>query len=127
MIEPLPSATPDVIALRVRGRLARADLDPLTDRLEASLAAHPKTHVYVEVESLGGLDLGDLPHHLGRSLSLLKRLDRFGRVAVVSDQSWLLWATRFESAILPHISYRTFRPDQAAKARAWVETGAEAP
>jgi SpoIIAA-like len=124
MIETLPSA-PDVIALRVRGRLGRADLDPLIGRMEASLAERPKTHIFVEVASFGGFDLSDLPHYLGRSLGLLKSLDRFGRIAVVSEETWLLWATRFESAILPHVSYRTFRPDRAEAARAWVETGVE--
>ena len=124
MIETLPSA-PDVIALRVRGRLGRSDLDPVIDRTEASLAERPKTHMFIEVESLGGFELSDLPHYLGRSLGLLKKLDRFGRIAVVSDETWLLWAARFESAILPHVSYRTFRRDRAAEARAWVETGAQ--
>lgn len=124
MIETLPSA-PDVIALRVRGRLGRADLDPVIDLTETSLAERPKTHMFIEVERFGGFDLSDLPHYLGRSLGLLKRLDRFGRIAVVSDETWVLWATRFESAILPHVSYRTFRRDKAAEARAWVEMGTE--
>ena len=47
-----------------------------------------------------------MPHHFSRSFPLFGKLDRFGRVAVVADQAWVRVLTRFESAVLPYVSYR---------------------
>jgi len=41
-------------------------------------------------------------------------------VAVVADQAWIRAGTRIESALLPHISYRTYMPDERSEALAWV-------
>ena len=120
MIEYIESAD-DVIALRITGRLERGELAEATKRLEASLAARAKTHVYVEIEDYRGFDLDVLVDHLPHALAMLKQLDRFGRVAVVSDQRWIRWATRLESALLPHIRYEVFEGAERHRALAWVE------
>jgi len=120
MIETIKSAA-DVIALKITGTLTRDELEQVTDRLEKSLAEREKTHVYVEIEDYHGFDLGILPDYLPHAFAMMKRLDRFGRVAVVSDQRWIRWATRLESALLPHISYETFEGAERHRALAWVE------
>jgi hypothetical protein len=120
MLETLPSAS-DVIAIRLSGKLGRKELDPIVDRLEAALAEHDKTHVYAEVTDFGGIEIADLLHYLGRALPFFRKLDRFGRVAVVSDQAWLRAAAKVESALLPHVSYETFTLAEREQALAWVE------
>jgi hypothetical protein len=120
MIEYIKSAD-DVIALKITGRLAREELEKATGLLEESLAAREKTHVYVEIEDYHGFDLAILPDYLPHAFAMMKQLDRFGRVAVVSDQRWIRWATRLESALLPHISYETFEGAERHRALAWVE------
>ena len=50
-----------------------------------------------------------------------------GRVAVVSDQRWIRWATRIESALLPNISYEVFDLSERERALAWVEGRIETP
>jgi hypothetical protein len=52
---------------------------------------------------------------------MLGQLDRFGRVAIVSDLRWVRWAAKLESALLPRISYETFEAAERARALAWVE------
>jgi hypothetical protein len=120
MIEFIDSAD-DVIALKVSGKLMRDELEEVTARLERSFADHAKTHVYVEIEDYRGFELAALPDYLPHAFAMMKRLDRFGRVAVVSDQSWIRWATRLESALLPHISYEVFEGAERHRALAWVE------
>jgi len=61
-----------------------------------------------------------MPHHMGRALPLFGKLGRFGRVAVVADQAWMRAATRFESAVLPNVSYRVFEPGERDEALAWA-------
>ena len=120
MMEYLPSRE-DVIAIRCGGRLERGELDTYMDRLEASLAARPKTHFFVEVVDFDGLDMTGLGDALKRSGTYFRNLDRIGRVGIVADQSWIRWAAQIESALLPHVSYETFDASERDRALAWVE------
>jgi hypothetical protein len=110
----------DVIAIHVAGHIAGADIDKVMDRLEAMMARHDEVHVFVETHAIDGVEIAGLPAYFKRALPLYGKLSHFGRVAVVADQSWVRIATRVESALLPHISYRTFEPEQRDAAFAWV-------
>ena len=110
----------DVIALKICGRLERDELEQITSRVETSLAARPKTHLYVEIEDYRGFDPAALLDYLPHAFAMLKQLDRFGRVAIVSDHSWIRWAARLESALLPHIHYEVFEAAERHRALAWV-------
>lgn len=120
MIEFIPSRQ-DVIALKISGKMLRDDLMTVVDRVEASLEKNDKTHVYVEVEDFTGVDMTAMGEYLPRAFHMLGKLERFGRIAVVSDQRWVRWATKLESALLPKISYETFESAERARALAWVE------
>lgn len=115
----------DVLALKMSERITGEDLDPVMDRLDAAMAKHDKVHVFVETKHISSLELSALPHYWGRAFPLLGKLNRFGRVAVVSDQAWIRVGTQIESAMLPFITYRTYEQDEREKALAWVTTGVE--
>jgi len=120
MIEQIQSSE-DVIALKITGKLKREELEEITTRVESSLAKHQKTHIFAEVEDFSGFDVTALSNYLPRAAAMLRQLRRFGRIAVVSDLRWIRWATKLESALLPHISYETFTADERHRALAWVE------
>ncbi len=126
MLEFLPAAD-SVVAVRIAGRLEARDLGAVLDRLEASLSARERTHFYVEVEALSGVEMDGMGGYMVRATGLLGRLERFGRIAVVADQSWIRWAARIESALLPKVSYETFTLAERDRALAWVEGKAERP
>jgi hypothetical protein len=119
MLEELDSID-DVLAVRVSHKITGVDLDTVMDRLEAMMAGHEKVHVFVETHGIDGIELTSLPRYMARALPLLGKLDRFGRVAVVADQSWVRAGSRLESAMLPNIKYRVYEPDERAEALAWV-------
>ncbi|HEY6916802.1 MAG TPA: STAS/SEC14 domain-containing protein, partial [Allosphingosinicella sp.] len=91
------------------------------DRLDGAMARNGKVHVFVETQTIDGIELSSLPSYMARAMPLFGKLTRFGRVAVVADQAWVRLGTRIESAVLPFISYRTFMPEQRGEALAWVE------
>lgn len=124
MFEFLETA-PDVIALRIGGKIEGAELDAIMDRLEPMLEAETPTHVYVETHAITGIAIDGLARYSQRALPLFGKLRKFGRVAVVADQSWIRLATKIESALLPNISYRTFTPDRRDEALAWVTDAGE--
>jgi hypothetical protein len=110
----------DILALTVSGTITGDELNAMMDRLDAAMAGGGKVHVFVETQAIGGLQLSSLPQYAARAMPLFGKLDRFGRVAVVADQAWIRAATRFESALLPNISYRVYEPDERDEALAWV-------
>src|SRR6476469_946782 len=76
----------DVLAVKLSGTITGEDLDAVMDRTDEIMAAHDKIHVFCETHDIQGMQLSALPHHMGRAFPLFGKLDRFGRVAVVSDQ-----------------------------------------
>ncbi len=120
MLDYLDSA-PDVIAVRVEGRLSRDEIMELVARLERALAEHDKTHLFVEIADFHGFDWTSLGEYLPHSWRMLVEREKFGRIAVVSDIAWIRWATRLESALIPGLSYETYRMDEREQALAWVE------
>jgi hypothetical protein len=126
MIESLTSK-PGVIAIRVGGHVGREDIDKCFELLIESFENRPKTNLYIEVASLSGFDTEALTTDIKRGLGLLDKLDRFGRVAIVSDHTWIRWASRLESALLPGISYRIYKLAERDQALAWVEGSTDLP
>lgn len=123
MLDMIDSAD-DVIALKVSDRISGSELDAIMDRLDGAMARHDKVHVFVETQAIDGIEIAGLGAYMKRALPLFGKLDRFGRVAVVADQGWIRAATKIESALLPHVSYRVFEPDARDEALAWVVGGA---
>jgi len=110
----------DVLALEMSGNITGEDLDAIMDRTEAIMAKHDKVHVFMETKGIEGLQLSALPHHISRTFPMFGKLNRFGRVAVVSDQPWMRVGTRLESAFLPNIAYRVCTPEERDDALAWA-------
>lgn len=110
----------DVLAISYSGTITGNDLDVAVDRLEAMLARPGKVHFFIEMKDIQSLELAAMPHHWSRSLPMLGKLDRFGRVAVVADQGWMRVLTRLESALLPNVSYRVYEPQEREEALDWA-------
>lgn len=111
----------DVLAVRIAGKITGDDLADIMDRLEVMMAVNRRVHVYAETAAIDGIEIAGLAAHIARAAPLLGKLGHFGRIAVVADQAWIRLLTRIESAILPHIGYRVFRPGERDTALAWVE------
>lgn len=119
-LEILPSA-PDVIACRFQGKITHDALQRVIDLVDHALATQEKTHIYVEIVDFGGFETARLPEYLRRAMPMLGKLKSFGRIAVVSDETWLRAMARVESALLPNISYEVFDRSERDQALAWVE------
>jgi hypothetical protein len=110
----------DVLAVKLSGTITGEDLDAIMDRTDEIMANHDKIHVYCETHGVEGLQLSAMPHHMSRAFPLFGKMNRFGRVAVVSDQAWMRAGSRLESAMLPNVSYRVCKPEEREEALAWA-------
>lgn len=117
----------DVIACSVRGGFTSAEMDVLVSKVEQALETNAKTHMFVEIDGIGDVDWQAIAQQLPRSVGILGKLRRFGRIAVVSDDPWIRLWTRAESALLPHITYELFRAKERDRAFTWVQGLIEEP
>ena len=124
MLDMLPSAD-DVLALKIAGKIEGDELVTIMDRLDAMMAKHDKTHVFVETHAIEGVEMASLAPYMMRAMPLFGKLDSFGRVAVVADQNWVRFGSKVESMLLPHVQYRVFEPDARDAAWTWVTEGRE--
>ncbi|GAA3920550.1 STAS/SEC14 domain-containing protein [Luteimonas lutimaris] len=124
MLEFIESAA-DVVAVTVSEKITGADLAAVMDRLEQAMDRHEVVHVFAETRSIDGVEVSGLGSHTARAMPLFGKLKRFGRVAVVADQAWIRAGSRVESALLPFVGYRVFKPGQRAEALAWVSGNAD--
>ncbi|WP_068090428.1 SpoIIAA family protein [Novosphingobium rosa] len=110
----------DVIALTIEGGLEKEDVDRAMGLLDAAFARGGKVHLFVEVRNFTGMPADAWLSDLRHGLRYLTKLHQFGRVAIVSDQSWVRAASRIESALLPFVTYHVYRPGQRDHALAWA-------
>src|SRR3546814_7905782 len=66
-------------------------------------------------------------YDLRHVLHYLARLKQFGRIAIVTDQSWVRIASSIESALLPYVSYEVYPVAQRDRALAWVKGECDTP
>ena len=117
----------DIIAVSITGRLEKADVERIMQRLDAAFERGGKVHIFAEVTKFEGMPIEAWISDIGQGVRYLGHLGQFGRVAIVSDQSWIRVASRIESALLPFVSYEVFTPDQRDHALAWVKGEAASP
>ena len=126
MIEFLSSKS-DVVACRVSKEITPEDTDLLTHEMELAFETDSVTHFYYEIDKFLEFSAESVTHGLRHALAMLAHRRELGRVAVVSDDPLLRGLWRVESALLPNLSYRTFKQSQRKIALAWIEEGATPP
>ena len=47
-------------------------------------------------------------------------LERFGKIALISDKAWVRRAAVIEGAVIPKMKIKTFKPEKADAAAAWL-------
>lgn len=110
----------NVLAVRIRDGLSSEEVDELIQTLQDKIDRNPKTDVWVDIDRFRAEDWKSGFEALPRSWGLF-RLDRYGRIAVVSDDKFVRTLSRVESAILPRVHYEIFHSNEADRALQWVE------
>ena len=111
----------DIVILSISGKLGKGDVDQAMRRLDTAFKGGGKVQLFVEVLGFTGMPKEAWWSDLSQGFHYLTRLKQFGRIAIVSDQSWVRVASRIESALLPFVSYEVYTPDQREHALAWVK------
>ncbi|MET0384869.1 MAG: STAS/SEC14 domain-containing protein [Polyangiales bacterium] len=115
-----------VAAFEYSDVLTGTDYDQSMAALDERLSVHPRIGVFIDLSALRRVSGRAWVKDLMTALARRKELHNFGRVAVVTDRSWLRWITRVSGRVLPHVCVRTFTSVSRARALAWVGQRPEA-
>ncbi len=110
---------PDVIELRIHGRLEKADYEQFVPLAERRIAQHGKISLLVHVELLRGWSLGGLWEDLKFDAKHYTHVRRIALVADRASKHWLATLSRpFTGAEI-----RFFTEDALEDAREWLREG----
>ncbi len=117
MIEILDMDAPDVIGVRISGKIDKDDIERVIAAARAKFDVAEKLGVYVEMAHFDGISFEAL---LADLKFAFPNLGRFSKKAVVSDQGWAETASIIGNRLFPHVEIRHFSPDRAGEARDWI-------
>jgi hypothetical protein len=105
--------------IRITGRLLSSDMDALQREAVAAIARAGKIRLFVELRQFEGWEAHDNWSNLG---FYARHGDDIERIAIVGDEAWRSEALMFAGADLRKGPVEYFRPADAGRARAWLET-----
>jgi SpoIIAA-like len=122
MIELLRGFPDNVVAIKCHGEVTRKDYDTvLVPAVEKALTSHDKIRLLYETgPEFDGVDTGAAWEDFKVGM---EHFSRWERIAVITDVSWIGFATRLFSIFLPG-TIRIYPTADAAKARLWITQAA---
>lgn len=119
MIE-IKSNAKHLVALRMGGKLDTKDINTFIEAMDAALARESRLSFYIELSDFGGMTKEALLKDLQYELGLIDKLDRFYRVALVTDEEWVRAVATFGGWVLPKLEIRVFDMQEKSAALAWA-------
>ncbi len=119
MITFLPA--PDhVVAIKLSGTIAPADIASVAADLEDRLARHEKVSILADLTAFDDMTLAAAWKDARYGFGKLWELKRFPKEAIVVEEGWLGRSARLFAPIIPFVEIRTFAPAEREAALAWA-------
>ena len=118
MIEALPNFPPNVLAFACKGHVTRDDYETvLVPAVEKALQQHEVVRLYYEIGSdFAGID----PSAVWQDVKIgVGHLQRWERIAVVTDVDWIKHTMSVFSFLIPG-ELKIFPVSEASMARNWI-------
>lgn len=118
MIDVHDSSAPDLLEVKVTGKLTSADFDHLEPVLEKHVAesVHPK--LLMIMEQFSGWSS---PEVFWQDLKLdTAYIGKFDRIALVGDANWEEWGTNLINPVTP-ADLKFFKPEETQHALRWLQ------
>ncbi|MBW6397759.1 STAS/SEC14 domain-containing protein [Roseomonas sp. HJA6] len=117
MFEVLPESSPDLLAIRVSGRLSREDYARLNPWLDEQLVHNPRPAFLIDMRDFQGWDGPGAM--LDDARTGIAHWNDLGRMAILGDQPWVAWTVSLFAPLMK-AEMRYFGPDQAEDAWRWT-------
>lgn len=119
MLDILPSPA-HVGSYRLTGVLTEEDYDRVIADIEERLGRHDRIGIVADLTGFHDITIRAGLKDLRYSFGKLLELKRFVREALVVDKRWIGSLAEAANAVVPYVSIRVFRSDEASEALAWA-------
>jgi len=120
MIHMLEMHSPNVLGIRVSGRIEKGDVDTVMPLMKEKIASSEKINLYVELESFTGMSMAAVMEKFRHAVLSISHIRK---EAVVTDISWMsavLDVTEKLYPIFPGIEVRHFPTEKREEALSWI-------
>lgn len=113
----------NILTFRLRGKVDKVSFINTMRKVIIEMESADKLNLYVEVDSLEGVELDVLWEGLKFAFtSLGEYLSHIEKVALITNQDWLGYLARLEDKMLPGIDERVFSFSEKEAALAWLKS-----
>lgn len=112
------------LVLELSGKLDRESVQHGLDAIVELSRGFSDGQMLYRINDFQVPSLGVLARELRRLPQLFGLLDRFDRVAVLTDQRWLRRISQIKGALLPGVLVKGFADNEEAAALRWLDGGA---
>ncbi len=112
-----------LVGFRASGTVAAADVQQVTAAVDVELERNSEVSMLADLTRIEGITADGMLRDIAEGLKRAQQLDRFERVAIVSDAGWARAAAQVENALLPGITVQRFDSSDHDAARAWAAGG----
>lgn len=123
MLELIPVEAENVVAYRAEGTITVEDFAQVADEIEEKLEDHESLLLYAELFSIEGMEPSAIVEDVRFGARHIQDLQRFDRVAVVTDADWIGKVAGLEGAMIPGLEIEWFDEDDSEPAMAWLISG----
>ena len=109
-----------VVVMEASGIVTGRELQWAIDAIEAAKQAHLMVSLVVVIDDLRWLTLTALLKDIGYGLTQLGDLERYYRVAVITDKASIKHIAHLEERLFKVVEIRTFPKRERAVAMAWA-------
>ncbi len=116
MVEIIEPGNPDILSLKLSGRITRDDMDVMLPLFEQKINNRGVIDVYFEFSDIEITE----PATIWKDLKFeVRNFDDFRKIAIVGDEKWLGTMAQF---LKPFTAARIkfFKPDQKTEAKKWI-------
>ncbi|MFN3325437.1 MAG: STAS/SEC14 domain-containing protein [Bryobacteraceae bacterium] len=119
MIEVLPAPN-HVAAFRAHGLVTGDDFQKVIDETEAKLKTNERIGVYSDVMDFTDATGEAIAKRVQYGLSKLGDINRFARMAVITNKNWIRAVADWSAKLLPKSQIRVFDESERQSAMEWV-------
>lgn len=109
------------VVIRLSGTVDRDDVGRAVRTIDDALADGPPIGIVIDMSELDDASLGALARDAEFELSMLSRLDRFARLALVGAPGWIAMLSSAGGRLLPDVRVRTFDRGEVQAATVWAK------
>lgn len=109
-----------LITVDVNGTVDRKDWQQVADAVNEALRQHDQVAILADLTHLDTFTAGALYEDAKLGIQNLGVMDRFDKIALVTEKNWIERAAELGEQLMPDVEVRAFASGETQQARQWV-------